>query len=103
MHIAKDLVETAKKAGKVKKAFIELGELTNITKRDLLNHLRAIADFPFEITQKKAIVRCICGYKGGPKITERQHDLVIFACPKCGLVPEIMRGDKIILKSVEVE
>ena len=103
IHIAQDLVNKASQQGKVKKAYIELGELANITKQDLEKHLESIAKFPFKLTEKKAMVDCICGYKGSPKIIERQHDLVLFECPKCGLTPKITDGDKIILKSVEVE
>jgi len=103
VHIAKDLVENAKKQGEVKKIYVEVGEIANITVEDLSTHLKNIAYFPFEITEKKAKVKCVCGYGGSPKIIERQHDIVIFTCPRCGLTPEVIEGDKIILRSIEVE
>jgi Zn finger protein HypA/HybF involved in hydrogenase expression len=103
IHIAGDLIATARKQGKVKKAYIELGEIANITKADLEKSLKDLADFDFEITEKKAKVKCSCGYEGPPKIIERQHDLVLFECPTCSQKPEVIEGDKIILKSVEVE
>jgi Zn finger protein HypA/HybF involved in hydrogenase expression len=103
IHIAKDLVSKAKEQGKVKKATIELGEIANITKDDLGKQLYNIADFNFDIIEKKALIRCMCGYEGAPEIVERQHDVVIFTCPICGLNPEVIEGDKIVLKCVEVD
>lgn len=102
VHIAGDLIATARKQGKVKKAYIELGELANITKQDLEKSLKNLADFDFEITEKEAKVKCACGYEGKPNIVERQHDVVIFNCPQCGMTPDVVEGDKIILKSVDV-
>lgn len=103
IHIAGDLIAKAREQGKVKKAFIELGEIANITKTDLANQMKNLADFEFEITEKKALVKCICGYEGPPEILERQHDIVLFECPVCKIEPAVIEGDKIILKSVEVE
>lgn len=103
IHIAQDLVAKAKEQGKVRKIIVELGEIANISKDDLEKQLKNFADFDFEIIEKKAKVKCVCGYSGEPKIIERQHDLVIFECPTCGMNPEVVEGDKIILKEVEVE
>ncbi len=103
IHIAKDIIDNAKKQGKVKKAVIEVGEIANLTKEDLSKHLESMADFDYEIEEKKAKVKCVCGYEGSPKVLERQHDIVLFECPTCGMTPEVIEGDKIILKSVEVE
>ena len=103
IHIAQDLVEQARKQGKVKNMEVEVGGLANITKDDLAKHLQSMADFPFQITEADAEVECECGYKGKPEIIERQHDLVLFTCPECGELPKVISGDKIILKSVEVE
>ncbi len=103
IHIAGDIIATARKQGKVKKAFIEVGSIANITKSDLEKQLKNLADFDFEVSLKEAKVKCDCGYEGVPKIVERQHDLVIIACPSCGEQPVVIEGDKVILKSVEVE
>lgn len=103
IHIAQDIVEQARKQGKVKSIEVEVGELANITKEDLAKHLENITDFPFQITEADAEVECGCGYKGKPKIIERQHDIVLFTCPECGELPKVISGDKIILKSVVVE
>ena len=103
IHIAGDIISKAREQGKVKKAFIELGQIANITESDLSKQMKNLADFNFVITIKEAKVRCKCGYEGKPQILERQHDLVLFNCPLCKEVPEVIEGDKIILKSVEVE
>ena len=103
IHIAGDIIATARKQGKVKKAFIEVGSIANITKGDLENQLNNLADFDFEVVEKQAKVKCSCGYEGTPNVVERQHDIVIFNCPKCRTTPQVIEGDKIILKSVEVE
>ena len=103
IHIAGDLIAAARNQGKVKKAYIELGEIANITKEDLSKSLKNLADFNFVILEKKSKVKCACGYEGSPEIIERQHDLVLFQCPLCKNIPNILEGDKIILKEVEVE
>jgi len=103
IHIAGDLIATARKQGKVKKAYIELGEIANITEVDLSNQMKNLADFEFEISEKKASVKCDCGYNGSPKVIERLHEAVVIECPECGEIPLVSEGDKIILKSVDVE
>ncbi len=103
IHIAGDLIAKVREQGKVKKAYIELGELANITKEDLSKQMKNLADFNFVIQEKPAKVRCACSYEGRPEIIERQHDVVLFQCPLCKKTPAIIEGDKIILRSVEVE
>ena len=103
IHIAGDLISKAREQGKVKKAHIEVGELANITKDGLEKQMKNLADFEFEIVEKEAEVKCRCGCLGRPKIIERGHDTVIFECPECCQTPDVISGDKIILKSVEVE
>ena len=103
IHIAGDLISKAREQGKVKKAFIELGEIANITKFDLANQMDNLADFEYEIKEIPSKVECSCGYNGSPKIVERLHEEVLIECPKCTQVPKILEGDKIVLESVEVE
>lgn len=102
IHIAADIVKTAKEQGKVKHAVIEVGEIANITVSDLEKQLKSVAPFPFEMREVKAIVKCKCGYEGSPEIIERQHEAVIFTCPECGETPEVIQGGHVILKEVEV-
>ena len=103
VHIVGEILETARKQGKVKKAIIEVGEIANIEKEHLGVHLKDWADFPCELVDKESKVGCKCGYLGKAKIKDRGHDFVVIECPKCGETPEILEGDKVILKSVEVE
>jgi Zn finger protein HypA/HybF involved in hydrogenase expression len=103
IHIANDIIAKAREQGKVTKAWIEIGEIANITIPELSKQMKGITGFDFEISEKKARVRCKCGYEGSPKILERQHDLVMIECPECSKTPEIVEGDKIILTEVEVE
>ncbi len=104
IHIAAEIISKAKEQGKVKKAYIEIGQIANITKKDLEMQMKNAADFDFEMTETPAKVKCdACGYEGEPKVVERQHDVVIFQCPTCGVTPTVIEGDKVILKSVDVE
>jgi len=34
------------------------------------------------------------------KITERDQGIVLFECPTCGRVPEILKGSDVILKEI---
>jgi len=104
IHIANDIVAKAMEQGKVIKAYIEVGQIANITKEDLAKQMKNAADFEFEITEKQAKVKChACGFEGEPTIVERQHEVVVFKCPTCGISPDVIEGDKVILKSVDVE
>ena len=54
-----------------------------------------------EVVVKKSRVKCECGFEGEARVLERLHDLVIFECPGCGGIPEVLEGKDIkILKVV---
>lgn len=100
----KKLIEEAKKYGKVKRISLEVGELAPFEGDHLLKHLKELVDWKVDLSVKKAKVRCNdCGYEGEPKIVEREHDNVIYVCPKCGKRPNVLEGDELILVDVEVE
>ena len=101
--IAKKLIEEAKKHGKVKAIAVEVGELAGIHDHDLEKTLKGMVKWDVKVSGKKAIVRCGCGYRGGPKVVERAHDFVIFECPECKKIPKVVNGDEIVLKEVKVE
>ena len=63
-------------------------------------HLRERINCEVEVVEKFSRVKCKCGYLGKAKIRERLHDLVIFECPKCGNVPEVLEGKNIKILSV---
>lgn len=79
---------------------LELGELVAIEKEDLLDALKNLSKISFSIESKASFVKCACGYSGSARIRERLHDFVIFDCPKCGNVPEVIFGDRIEIKKI---
>jgi Zn finger protein HypA/HybF involved in hydrogenase expression len=85
----------------VKGISLEVGELVGIEAGHLKEHMEEQFDWDIEVLEKESLVRCDCGFEGRPKILERLHDIVVFECPRCSGVPEIVSGDKIrILKVV---
>jgi Zn finger protein HypA/HybF involved in hydrogenase expression len=100
---AMDIISQAKKHGKVKKIVVQVGDLSPIKADDIESILKKKVDWDIEIVEKPAEVKCVCGYQGEPKIMERTHDMVMYCCPKCGLIPEHAKGNKIILKKVVLQ
>ena len=102
--IAKQIIEDAKKQGDVTKIVVEVGEVGHLPAHDMEHVLKDISPWPFEITEKEAKVKCKCGFTGRPNILEKGHDNTVWACPKCEeLMPKVLEGDQIILKSVDVK
>lgn len=100
--IAKNIVEQANSYGNVKKLVLEVGDIAILTPDELKQALFNLIDWEVEIIKKPAKIKCSCGYEGEPIIVERAHELVIFKCPACRDVPEVLEGDNILLKEVEV-
>jgi Zn finger protein HypA/HybF involved in hydrogenase expression len=101
--ISRDIIETAKKQGKVKSITVEVGDLGHLPAEELAETLKRMVPWKVRITRKKAKAKCACGYVGEPRIEEHRHGNSVFFCPKCGMVPEITEGMDIILKQVEIE
>ncbi|MCP3682432.1 MAG: hypothetical protein GY861_07040 [bacterium] len=101
--IANRIIEEAKQQGDVKAIKIEVGELAKITADELSETMGNLVDWKIECYTKKAKVKCVCGYEGEPKITERGHDFVLFVCPECGEIPDVLEGKDLITKEVVVE
>jgi len=101
--IAKKIVEDLSAYKNIKAVTIEIGELAPITAEELEDALSALANWKLNIVKKESIVECECGYKGRAKIRERKHDIVIYECPNCGKIPEIVQGGDIVIKQVEIE
>jgi Zn finger protein HypA/HybF involved in hydrogenase expression len=91
------------KGNKVKSARFEVGELAHITPEELETALKGMVDFEFSVEEKKAKVKCKCGYTGMPEVLDRDHDSIIFTCSKCGEIPEIVEGGDIKIIEVEVK
>ncbi len=78
---------------------LEVGELAGIEACHLKEHILERVNFDVEVIEKSSKVKCDCGYEGKANVRERLHDLVIYDCPKCGSVPEVIEGKDIkILK-----
>ena len=101
--IANEIITQAEKQGKVLSIKVEVGDLAHLPAHELKECLKSLVDWKIQIINKKALVRCACGYKGEPKILSKGHDSTVFVCPECGDIPKILKGDKIILKEVEVD
>ena len=99
--IGKSILRDLEQYGKVKKAYLEVGELFGIEPDHLLEHLKEVLEIEFDVTQIKSLVECECGYRGRANITMRMHDLVLYDCPKCGSAVKVIKGDKIIIKKVD--
>jgi len=80
----------------VRGIILEAGELVGIEAGHLREHiLKRFNDWDVEVLTKKSLVRCECGFEGRAKVLERLHDFVVFECPACGEVPEIVDGKDI--------
>jgi Zn finger protein HypA/HybF involved in hydrogenase expression len=86
------IIAPIKNKEKVEGVEIELGELVGIEPDHLHEHLIEETAWKVKIKEIKSKVKCSCGYAGPAKIRERLHDLVIYNCPKCGKMPEVLEG-----------
>ncbi|MEW5955030.1 MAG: hydrogenase/urease maturation nickel metallochaperone HypA [Candidatus Micrarchaeota archaeon] len=100
LHLAGELVEQAGKEGGVQAVEVEVGELAPITAEELGEALAKLVPWKARFVERPARVKCGCGFEGRPKVTAREHDLVLFECPSCGRVPRVVEGGSILLKSV---
>jgi len=101
--LANKIIQKAKEHGKVKAIVVEVGQLADIPSDHLAETLRKMVDWNISVEEKKARVKCSCGYEGEPKIVEKRHEMTLFVCPKCSSLPKVREGKDIILKEVEVE
>ncbi len=102
--IAQAIIKEAEKHGKVKSMTLEVGDLAHLSAQETEEVLKQMTDWDIMITQKRATVKCECGYEGEPEIVERGHDHLIFKCPECGdMMPKIIDGKDIKIVEVEVE
>lgn len=102
--IAKKIIEEATKHGSVKAITVEVGDLGHLPANEMKEALQGLVNWEINVEQKKATVKCSCGYKGTPVIHEKAHAHVLYSCPDCKKVPEeIIDGADIILKDVTIE
>ncbi len=105
---AKQIIEAAEKVekeqGKIKGITIEVGGLAHVPGHEMKEIMeRMKPEWKIKLVEKKAQVKCMCGYEGEPNIVEHSHDHTVFFCPKCNGVPEVIDGKDIVLKSVDIE
>ncbi|WP_292367950.1 hydrogenase maturation nickel metallochaperone HypA [Methanoregula sp. UBA64] len=104
--IAYDLYATARKAAldnqatKVKKIRVDIGKMAMVNPDQVIFLFDTIKeDDPLFATAELACTeiepetRCPCGYAGNE----------IYVCPKCGALPEVVRGREIVVTNVEIE
>jgi hydrogenase nickel incorporation protein HypA/HybF len=104
--IAYDLYATAKKAAsenkaeRVNKINVEVGKMAMVNPEQVIFLFDTIKeDDPLfstavlECTEVEPQTRCACGYEGSE----------IFVCPKCGALPELVKGREIVVTNIEIE
>ncbi len=101
--IANNIITEAKKHGEVKDIYLEIGELAHIPKSDLLECIKKLVKWKIHAEEKKAEVKCACGFSGEPKILDRGHDYFFIECPECKKIPELIDGKDIKIVKVIVK
>jgi len=104
--IAYDLFATTRKAAiennaiQVKKVSVEVGKMAMVNPEQVVFLFNTIKEEDplfintvLECNEQPAQTRCLCGYTGNE----------IFICPKCGALPELVKGREIVVTSVEIE
>jgi len=104
--IAYDLYATARtaarehKATRVKKISVEVGKMAMVNPEQVIFLFDTIKEEDplflqaiLECHETDPQTRCPCGYEG----TE------VYVCPKCGALPELVKGREIVVTNVEIE
>jgi hydrogenase nickel incorporation protein HypA/HybF len=104
--IAYDLYATTRKAAiennaiQVKKVSVEVGKMAMVNPEQVVFLFITIKEEDplfihtvLECNELPPRTRCSCGYEGDE----------IFICPKCGALPELVKGREIVVTSVEIE
>lgn len=97
---SKNIINQIKDKDNVIGIVLELGELAGITKGELVRTIKELTEWDVNVNMFFSDVKCTCGYKGRAKIRERLHDIVLFCCPECGNVPDVLKGKDIKIKKI---
>ena len=100
--IADSIIKEANKHGDVKEIYLEIGALAHIPRSDLLGCMKKLVTWKIHAAEKKAHVKCTCGFTGEPKILDRGHDYFLIECPECRKVPEVVEGKDIKIVKIVV-
>lgn len=98
--ISEGIIKEAGKHGDVTGITCEVGDLAGVLPDELKNTLAQLTGWDVKVLKKKAKVKCSCGFEGAPQITAREHDVVLYECPKCQDIPDILEGSEVIIKEV---
>ncbi len=102
--IAQKIIKQANHYKNIKSITVEVGELAHLPSDEMKQILERLTNWEIKIIPKKAIILCVCGHRGEPKILQQLHDNNIYECPKCSFsLPQILDGKEIILKEIEIE
>jgi hydrogenase nickel incorporation protein HypA/HybF len=104
--IAYDLYATARtaavehNANRVKKVSVEVGKMAMVNPEQVVFLFDTIKEEDplfkktvLECHEMPPQTRCSCGYAGDE----------IFVCPRCGALPELVKGREIVVTNVEIE
>lgn len=104
--IAYDLYATARmaarehKATKVKKVTVEVGKMAMVNPEQVIFLFDTIKEEDplflhtiLECRETDPETTCPCGYAGNE----------VYVCPKCGALPELVKGREIVVTNVEIE
>jgi len=104
--IAYDLYVTAKKAAidnkatQVKRIRVDVGKMAMVNPEQVVFLFDTIKeDDPLfsaavlDCTEVEPETKCSCGYQGNE----------IYVCPRCGALPEVVRGREIVVTNIEIE
>ncbi|WOF16001.1 hydrogenase maturation nickel metallochaperone HypA [Methanoplanus sp. FWC-SCC4] len=104
--IAYDIFATAKRtalensATIVKKVYMDVGEMTMINPEQVVFLFDTMCEedplfsgCELEYRSVSVKTKCKCGYEGSER----------FACPDCGLLPEIIEGREVMVTNIEIE
>ncbi len=97
---AKNIISQIKNKTQVQEIELEVGELAGVTADELKYAIENLTGWKVIAREMPSNIECDCGYIGRANIKERQHDIVIFNCPKCGSMPKKIVGQDIKLKRV---
>lgn len=102
-----------KKAKRVKRVELLLGELTMVGAQQFLFWIKELLGSSGQIAQSveielkpvKAVVECKnCGYRGGLKPIDENHLYPDFSCPCCDQPDiEVKKGRELILNKIQLE
>ena len=106
--LAKQIIDNARRyetgTKKIAAIVVEVGDLAHVPAEDIVNCIKSIVRWHVFVNRKKAKMLCGCSFSGEPKIIEHSHDVSVYECPRCKKQnPQLIEGDKIILKEIKVD